>query len=341
MIIARRGLLIGAAASLIAPGGAGAFLHGSAGIGGFNNLASIPSAANRPVFNTGTNVLSWIGPIGGGPSTTNDIAQTLLLTNSGTVTTTGAGQTISGLNVSGQIVVAHNNCTVQRCHIKNNTLNDPTGAQSAAQIWIGTGITGTVVEDCETDGNYTNAAAASGSGSIMGAPNPTVQNITIRRCNLHTSEQNLRYKINNVLFIDNWCNQAFGIDCDMVECYPVGTDNNHITIQHCCFDGTIATGLNSGINFTNGFGGEAGNIGPDVNVIDCYFLNAGNFFAICDDNSQGTGTVSWNAVGNGFFITNGGTYRRDDTTVVTNNGNFNMATPASTSGSLVHGTGSI
>lgn len=311
------------------------------GTGGFNNLIAIPSAANRPVFNSGNNILSWIGPVGGGPSTANDTAQTLVLTNSGTITTTSPGQVVSGFNVSGQIVVAHNNVTVKTCHIKNNTVNDNSGTQSAAQIWVGTGITGTVIEDCECDGNYTNAVAPSGSGSIMGAPNPTVQNATIRRCNLHTSEQMLRYKINNILFIDNWCNNAIGPDCDMVECYPVGTDNNNLTIQHNCFDGTVQSGLNSGINFTNGFSGAAGNIGPNVSVTNNYFLNSGNTFCICDDNSQGTGTVSWNATNNGFYITTGLIYRRDSTTIVTNSGNFNMATPTSISGTLTGGTGQI
>jgi hypothetical protein len=128
------------------------------GSGTYNNLTNWPDATNRPVLSGST--LSWIGPVGGGPSTANDTPQTRTLTSSGSITTTADGQVIQGLNISGTVTIHHNNVTVKQCAIVGSGADPviyvpPVGSGSTGQA-LSTG--GFLIEDCYA------ALASSASG---------------------------------------------------------------------------------------------------------------------------------------------------------------------------------
>lgn len=297
----------------------------------YNNLTNWPDATNRPVFNTGTNVLAWIGPVGGGASTSSDTAQTLTLTASGSVTSNAVSQIIQGLNVTGQVTVAHNNVTVRRCRIKSAT------AGQYGAVFINSGVTGTLIEDCEIDnsGNSgVDGACISGSGFAWNG-------LTVRRCNGHNSGQFTKYTPNNMTVIDCWCHDATGSDADWIECY-VGPMNN-ILLQNNTFQGPALAGnfLNSGVNITYGHGlGANGNCGPNYTITGNRFFSCQNF-AICDGNDTGTFTITYTVTNNSFF--NCGTLRRgtNGNIFCTSSGNYIPANAGDHSGAPTHGTGQV
>lgn len=89
-------------------------------------------------------------------------------TNSGSITTSTAGQVIQNLNVTGRITVNHNNVTIRNVKITN-----PGGL--AITNGCGSGRTGTLIEDVELDG----------TGNSTGASAVDCVNYTLRRANIH------------------------------------------------------------------------------------------------------------------------------------------------------------
>jgi len=288
---------------------------------GYNNLTNIPSAANRPVFNSGTGVLSWIGPVGGGPSTASDMAQTRTLSASGSITVSSNNQVISGLNISGNITLnGKTGGTISQCYIQWQSGLEQIVATLAATGWT--------IEDCEIDGAGNGTSGQGGFEGIGLVPT----NMTIRRCNFHGMENGISQSANGCTIIDCWFHALAGPDCDGIEF------NNNVTsgtVQHSSFDWTGSLGFtNSGVNITNVSGGVTG-----VSIDTCYFLNY-PAFAICVGDSISSGEA-FGCVNSGFF--NNFRYRRIDAGVVAspNSGNFNMASASSTSGTPTNGTGSI
>lgn len=137
---------------------------GVSSLTGYNNLTNWPSPANRPTLSG--NTLTWIGPIGGGVSTSSDPTQSLLLTtHSGDLQTTADNQVIQGLLITGSLFVLHNNVTIKQCAVVAQ--NDPlvyvppmgTGVTfSGGAVSGGLTIGNTLLEDlylsCEINGDH-------------------------------------------------------------------------------------------------------------------------------------------------------------------------------------------
>jgi len=303
----------------------------------------VPGATNRPVYNTATQVLTWAGPVGGGASTATYTQQTRTLKASGPVTTTAPGQIIEGLRITGSgaidhgvITVNHNNVTIRQNSIMETTVDKP----DKYTIFIAAGVTGTVIEDNEIDGN---ALGGEGNTSCVSGdtPNgPGVNGIIMRRNNCERSEQAIRFVLNNVQFTENWCHAIGGTDADWVEVYPVGGLCDNLLIQHNTFDGTDNPqgGADAGVNFTTGSGLPTGNIGPNISVDSNWFTNWPTVHAVNFDDSSG-GSLQFSFTNNGFYnfqdnLTPGGTLKA-------NSGNFIMLTPTSLTGAALHGNGGI
>lgn len=309
------------------------------GSGTYDNLTNWPSALNRPQLSG--NVLSWIGPIGGGPSTNADVAQTRTLTSSGGLSTTQNGQTIAGLkfNTGAGIEILHNNVTIKQCAFDGSTGEYITQISTANR----TGIT---FEDNYFQGNKANRCAfLTGSGSSMVATSPSA----IRRNYLTGFDNHLTLWCSgnwNMVVEDNFFtapgNTAQGSDWDgdMIEVYAA----DHLTIRHNVFDGTgaQATGtFNSMINI--GYNAVS-NCSVDGNLFaNCQRVNemicVGDFFTV--------GDVAWSCTNNGFYLSSGKDYYRHGVTPPTvapnpNSGNFTAASMTATSGTLVNGgTGAV
>lgn len=307
--------------------------------GGAFSDSDWPSPLNRPTFNSGTGVLTWVGPSGGGANNGSPVQQSRLLTNANGFTTTNNGQIIQGLNVNNgnPIQVAHDNVTIKQCRV---ILQGLTTFDFGIQYGSGgTATTGLIVEDCLIDGGTTGGyeGFASGSGSMIA----TSRNF-VRRCYFTGFENCITlFPGNGVDIIDNLfgpCKNASGtFDADQIELYTT----NDVLVQHNMFDAagsqTTPGIVNSELNLT-GVSGTVSNA-----IINNNMFANGNVcpgFVICDDNSQGF-SVSWSFTNNGFFNRGAAAYRRDAVALVANSGNYNAATQTSTSGTLINGTGLI
>ena len=306
----------------------------------------IPSTSNRPQFNTGTNVLSWAGPVGGGPSNGTYTPQTRTLTNSAAITTTAANQVIQGLNIvgtgNGIVTIAHNGCTLKQCRVFDSTANQ----HDVVLVSVNQGISGTIIEDCLLDQNATNSDSASGGTSTIAGDQPAgpgVNGITARRNTCTRTEQAIRFILNNVSFTENLCIVISGQDADWFECYPVGGTNNNLTISYNLFDGGSGTapGADSGINMTTGSGLPVGNIGPNITINSNWFTNWVGVHALVFDKSSGGLLTLQSFTNNGFFNCYSNFQPIGAAISGANSGNYTMATATSTSGALLNGTGAI
>jgi hypothetical protein len=116
-----------------------------------------------------TPAAGWLGnPADGrlaGPDTTG-VPQDARLRPSGDVRSRHDGEVLDGLDVTGNIVVLHDDVTVRRTRVR------PAGGSA---IMIDAGAEGTVIEDCELDGSRApTTEAAVGPGGYV-----------LRRCNIH------------------------------------------------------------------------------------------------------------------------------------------------------------
>lgn len=302
------------------------------GGGGFSDL-DWPSLANRPTLSS--NILSWVGPIGGGANDGNPQQQHRPLTASGSVTTSANGQVIQGLNISGQIVVNHNNVVIDQSAI---TLSSPTGTL----IDVGPSTTGLIVRDCLINGSRNSYNGFNCTRS----PFAWTGNI-IQRCTIQGMENGITGNQHDLTIQDNllW---GFGnsgsstYDGDGIEVY----DCANLVIAHNTFDATNSTQaqgiLNSAINFSN--------LGPisNVDVNGNMFINMGPSapasFIFCDDNGFGGGGITGcNWRNNAYFNKAAATaYRRDSVPLVINSGNFTASSAIAHSGVLINGgTGAV
>jgi hypothetical protein len=168
------------------------------------------------------------------------------LTNSGTITTTSAGQVIQNLNVTGGISVAHNNVTIRNCRV--------TGIKSWAVIEQNGSVTGTLIEDCEADGERRLGSYGIG---VSG---------TVRRCNVHGVENGLNPQSGS-LYENNW---VWGLN-------PTGTDphsdacpaqggTSNVIVRHNTLDITGSVGFNATF-FINSYFGNTDNFLVDNNLM--------------------------------------------------------------------------
>lgn len=323
----------GAFARAIGRPGAGAGMTAGAGAlsvpaSGYNNLTNWPSLANRPVA-TGS-VLSWIGPVGGGPSTASDATQSRTLTSSSGVTTTAPNQVIAGLDIQGQVNILHSGCKLMQCRVRFLNVNF-----GPVELGAGPAVTGVTIEDCEIDGLSVDGSSNNSNAGICSS-NGILDAVTIRRNNIHSIQNGINQKYSNgCLIIDNFLWGWYGSDCDGIE---VDTPTDSLTIKHCYFKGPVTLGfLNSGITPVNF---PSGNI-TNMTIDNCGFENQGVFVGIIDDTQFSSGTLSINMTNNGFYFTGGQAFRRGNATTPLNSGNFVMATAGALTGALCNGTGVI
>lgn len=277
---------------------------------GYDNLVNWPSVLNRPTLSG--NTLSWIGPVGGGPSTANDIAQSRVLTPSGAVSSSSNGQIIEGLKITSNGAIAlnitHTGVKVRQCAVIGGAFIQSVGNND------------TILEDCLSD--------ATGSNQSSGL----IKFRTILRCNVFKFENNITTSgtnLTNATLEDNWLHGAVGPDADLIELYSANT----VLVRHNSFDGTDSTAglLNAGLNMTDQ-DGTVINITVDNNA----YINLPHT-QICDDGSKSGGTVSFGATNNGYFNPGGALRLNVSSACSPNSGNFVMATEDAISGALVNG----
>lgn len=161
--------------------------------GGYDNIANFPGGLNRPV--TVGETMSFIAPAAGGPSTPNDIQQTLLLVPHSGGLTMVAGQSYRGLDISGPVTGA-TGAKMSGCRIKTGS--------AFALVTIPQGCANCVIEDCEIDGvkgatDGCSAIITPGTGAL-GAGN------IIRRCNIHGVCNGVSLGFGPLTIKDNWIN---------------------------------------------------------------------------------------------------------------------------------------
>lgn len=298
--------------------------------GGTFNDNDWPSVVNRP--NLVGNVLSWVGPSGGGPNNGSPVLQSRTLSSMGSVVAS-TNQVIQGWLMD-DLTIPNNvtGVTVKESAVVNGGFKDGT------LISVGSGSGGHVFEDLYMDGSK---SWLMGFNSLT--PNFLWQNSTVRRCNIKGCENNISGNPTSVTIIDNWIHGAGNTlnpsyDGDLIEFY---SGNLNVT-RHNAFDSRDCDPgtFNSGINCTGTGGATVTNTTIDGNL----FIGGGwNAFVLCLDDTSGavTGTSATN---NGFYQIGGATYRRTDATVTLspNSGNYTAATLTATSGVLINGgTGQI
>lgn len=321
--------------------------------GSYNNLNHWPSLANRPVYNKTSKVLTWIGPAGGGASTSNDIQQTATLTpQTSAITTSVDGQIIQNLAISTpdaiQITVSNNNVTIRRCYIECST--GPSNANGFYNIWIDPNVTGTVIEDCEINGNGPLQSANNGSGTFNIICDPG-GNFTVQRCNLYGYEQMVARNFNNANILDNYMHDVAGVDADMIEMYDDQGPMHDVLIQHNTFNQTTNfAGYNSEINMSTNW--NPANLPAGTNGIYNITVNNNRFLwiypnsfthVICDDNRGYNIAINWICTNNGILDTMSTIFWDHDSTLNQNSGNFSLADTADTTitGSPYNGTGQV
>lgn len=308
--------------------------------GSYDNLANWPSAVNRPQLSG--NDLSWIGPVGGGPSTNADVAQTRTLTNSGLTATTSNGQVIEGLKFSSTFNISHDNVTIRQCALVVNETSTV-----GFDLTKGS-LTGVVIEDCYTNGNKNSFdGVRTKSGCSFVSTNPSF----IRRNYMSGWDNHITLWCGgnfNMSIVDNYLTDPGNAgqvspqwDGDMLEFYQL----DHVTVSHNVINGVnrqVAGVLNSLLNVT------AVSAITNLTVTGNMFGNAGlcDTFMICDAGSvsdPGTySTLQWSFTNNGIHAIGSKSYRRTGAALTANSGNYTAATLAATSGTLISGgTGAI
>ena len=308
---------------------------------------AMPSALNRPVYNAPN--LSWYGPIGGGPSGPGALyfRQSRTLTNvGGQVVSTGAGTVIEGVYATGNpaIRISHNNVTVRQCFAQVS----PANTDASYCIFTDSGVTGLVVEDCYLDGNATSNEGNAVSGTQTAGPGLT--NCIVRRCNGYQIGQLVRFILNSVSVLENWCHVVSGGDADYTEVYPVGGVCDHLLIQYNNFEGidNAAGGADSGVNLSPGAGLPSGTIGPDITIDSNWFVWPGapnniawQVHAMANGIGGGTGggteTLEFTFTNNGIFHYLGGSlgYGAGNSVLL---GTASSGSPTS-GGGLIHDSG--
>ena len=246
--------------------------HGSRPQSGYNNLTNWPSVLNRPTYTSGTNTLSWIGPVAGGPSTANDVVQSRVLTNSGGLISSSNGQIFENLNVtggnsSGMVQITHNNVIVRRCRLVNTS-----GAGFGPVVsWSGSNG---LIEDCLVDG----ASTTSGPNNSQNGVDPyAATGLVMRRLNVQNCENHIRSALNGTV-IDCWLHAAAGADADLIEldCNNGSAAINGWTIQHNTGDGGdthVGTFLDSFTNPDNYNHSAGGAAVQNINITNNALIN--------------------------------------------------------------------
>jgi hypothetical protein len=234
------------------------------------------------------------------------------------------------------VTVNHNNVTIRQCFLQTT----PANSDSSVTVHVGPGTTGTVVEDCYLDGQGT----TNDTNGVSNIDTWAISNVTVRRCNFYRYGQCIRFTLNNINFIENYCHQCAGADSDYIECYPNGGAINNLLIQYNYLTGPddSVQGGDSAINMTTGSGLPVGNIGPNI-IIDSNWMvrteatqaDAWQYHFICNDRSSG-GALEFTLTNNGFYSAKAGAVWWSTTDgTIHESGNYVMSSPTSRTGTPI------
>lgn len=296
----------------------------SGGGSGFSD-SDWASELNRPTLSG--NVLTWVGPLGGGVNNGTPVQQSRTLTSASGMTAT-TNQVIEGKLLDGLFIPnGVTGVTFRQCAIvDSNNVN-------GSLILVGTGG-GHVFEDFYINGNKEYLC---GFNSLT--PDFSWGNSIIRRANLMGCENNITGNSSKLTIEDIWTHGAGNktnplYDADLIELY--GGDGNiirrSVLDSRDCDTGTF----NSAINCS----GTSGSTVSNTTIDSCLFIGGNyNAFILCLDDTNGpvTGVVMTN---NGIYqLDPGATYRRNDSSVgvTANSGNYTAATLTAKSGTLING----
>lgn len=150
-------------------------------------------------------------PTSAWPDATNTgVPAGTVLTNSGSIPTTAAGQVIDAKNVTGMITVNHNNVTVKRCKVTGSNFY---------QINIAANVTGCIVEDCEIDNQSSGGQGINGQG-------------TFRRNNIHHCSDGINVAGDNTLIEDNFIHHSSGTAASHIDAIQADGGFKNLTIRH-------------------------------------------------------------------------------------------------------------
>lgn len=246
-----------------------------------------PSLANRPI--TSGTILSWIGPLNGGPNNGNPVKQSRTLSPSSDVTTSSNGQIVEGLDVTGSVTIQNNNVILRQCRIKQNSTN-------ADVVFVSGNVTGVIIEDCEIDG----------SKNTLQGISPNSFNLTgtvIRRNYIHGVENGVSSQHDGDAITDCFF-WAFGnvgntsYDADHIEIYA--TTSNGVIVRHNTFDSSNSTQANGSFNSTVNLSSVFGTLTNCVVDNNHFVNNPQNNHIINDDNNFVHGNFTWQCTNNGF-----------------------------------------
>ena len=177
------------------------------------------------------------------PDATNTgVPSGTVLKSSGNVISSFDGQVIDALDISGTVIIKHNNVTLKRSRITTKDWN----AVNCENV------TGTVIEDVEVNG------LQSGGYGIIG-------NFTGRRLNVYGFSDGI-VPINNSLVEDSYVHLTGGSLDQHADGFPMQGGQSNVTIRHNTIDMTGINGGN-GFVFLNGYYGPINNVTIDSNLM--------------------------------------------------------------------------
>lgn len=241
-------------------------------ISSLNNLLNWPSSANRPTLSgAGSSILTWIGPVGGGPSTSSDVLQTAVLTAySGANPIVTNGTVVTNKTITGTLQINANNCRIAQCSF--------TGPGTYS-IQTGDHQNGNVYEDCIFQGS-------TGSFSVRTGGSSSGNTTFCRRLNISSYEDGLGPISGgggNVTVIDCWIHDLANVSGAHTDGTSFDDGGDAVTIQHNYVDlGGQTANTAGGISASNLFGAVT-----NYQVINNY-VNGGTNTILLDGNQSTT-----------------------------------------------------
>jgi hypothetical protein len=187
------------------------------------------------------------------------------LTPSGSVTVAVAGAVVSGLDVSGCLVIEADNVTIEDTRIRHGTCSD------RFNIDTGTGqYTGILIEDVEIDGQNEDTGQDDGIGFA---------GFTCLRCNIHGVGEGANVT-DDVTFEDSWIHDLHYAEGEHIE-DVVSNGGSSLELLHNTFDAGATPGTSSAVSLY-------GDFGPITNVvIKGNMFNTGGSYCLYAGGSPG------------------------------------------------------
>jgi len=195
------------------------------------------------------------------------------LSNSGSITTSAAGQRISAKNISGSVTINHNNCILEKCKIKGGAYMTVTVKQ---------GVTGTIIRDCEIDSNSTQ-----GSCGINGTG-------TFQRNNIHHNENGINLNGSNCTLEDNWIHDQGSSGSPHFDGIQIDGGLSNVIVRHNTVSAYTGSGGVSALMIDN-YWGPINDI-----LVENNKLAGGGFTSYCDGQFDGGAITNVRYLNNRF-----------------------------------------